>query len=1156
MQYSCQSSISGDQKLPGKAIAMVYIKGLKFRGFKSFRRAEASFPKGLVCLAGPNGSGKSNVTDGIRFALGESSLKALRAKKVSDLINTSCSFGEVTLFIDGEKQYEVKRAIKVEGKDVKTQYKINGKRSTRMLVLEELRQYGLESGAHNIIAQGQVERIIEMSAKERRQIIDGIAGISEYDAKKQEALSELARVDEKINEANLVLGERQIALSELEKQKAEAISFLEAQENFRKAKASLVSAEYSKLSKQHSEVIQKHSEVSAQIAELEHQISVLSSRLNELTAQKKSITDKITSSASREATLDQIADLKEKIGADSATLLAQQKEAKRLELANEENLKQIDSCRHAQKEILLQLQEMQKKLAEVEKEIAKWESGSGTSANQASQIAEKLESISTQIVSLKEQKASAEALLSSAEKMLSMKKQEKERLSAALGTFSEAKLSGEAEIYRKEIAALQEKLDSLFESERKINHSLPELEKQLFAAKDRVATLRASIAPLQSSAALKLVEELKQSGTKGIFGQVSSLISCDTKYALAVEAAAGQRLSYVVVDSSSTALKVIEKLKESKAGRCTFIPLNLPQNKQEELPAKQPGLLGKLSDFIQFDPSFEPAINYVFGDTLLFDKAENAKKFGYGKYRMVTLDGELFERSGTISGGFSRPAYMSRSALEKAEAEAEELKKQKDALFAQLYSIREQMSLLRKQKAEAEVKLKGIELEMKNAQEKKESKKKLEAAILQAEAELNSAEKEILHHKQTIHSIDEKIASLAHQHNLLKASLQAEQEKIRKEDTEANKKLRELHSLRSSLQAQLQAKLQEREKLAKSEAELLSQKEEIKRQLSDCQKFTASLEAEIEEKVRLLKEKEAKLSEMSAANSKLMAKLKEIEEQAAEVAQQAGKLKAEMDKKSKEAIELEIRRQTVETRLADLKASLEEFAGIQTIDASRQELEALMKKSEEIMNSLPSVNLKAPQLYDQKKVEIEEIKARVASLDAEKKAVFNMIDEIEAKKRSIFLSTFASINSNFKKLFSYIFKGEGSLILENTTNPFESGLYIKVKEGSHEKYLDSMSGGEKSLLALLFIFSIQMYKAAPFYILDEADAALDKENSKKLAELLRQLSSKTQFIVVTHNDTLISYADVVLGVTRTEEGSKIVGVQLTSSAQVAHAKKA
>ena len=167
-----------------------------------------------------------------------------------------------------------------------------------------------------------------------------------------------------------------------------------------------------------------------------------------------------------------------------------------------------------------------------------------------------------------------------------------------------------------------------------------------------------------------------------------------------------------------------------------------------------------------------------------------------------------------------------------------------------------------------------------------------------------------------------------------------------------------------------------------------------------------------------------------------------------------------------------------------------------------------------------------------------------------------MMDEIEGKKRAIFLSTFTSVNENFKRLFSYVFPGEGTLLLEQPSSPFESGLLVKVRDESHDKYLDSMSGGEKALLALIFIFSIQMHKAAPFYILDEADAALDKENSKKLANLIKQLAGTTQFIVVTHNDAVLSGADVALGVTRTEDGSKIVGVQLTFAAAVARPKKA
>ena len=241
---------------------MVYIKGLKFRGFKSFCKAEANFPKGYVCLAGPNGSGKSNVTDGIRFALGEGSLKALRAKKVSELINTGCKFAEVTLFIDGEKQFEIRRGIMVKNGEVKTLYRINGKRSTRTLVMEELRPYGLEAGSHNIIAQGQVQKIIEMNSKERRQIIEGVAGISEFDAKKDEAMRELDKVGQKITEATIVLGEREAALTELEKEKNDALEYLSAKDSFNRAMASIANSEHSKLNKSHTDMVQKYIDLS------------------------------------------------------------------------------------------------------------------------------------------------------------------------------------------------------------------------------------------------------------------------------------------------------------------------------------------------------------------------------------------------------------------------------------------------------------------------------------------------------------------------------------------------------------------------------------------------------------------------------------------------------------------------------------------------------------------------------------------------------------------------------------------------------------------------------------------------------------------------------------------------------------------------------
>ena len=213
--------------------------------------------------------------------------------------------------------------------------------------------------------------------------------------------------------------------------------------------------------------------------------------------------------------------------------------------------------------------------------------------------------------------------------------------------------------------------------------------------------------------------------------------------------------------------------------------------------------------------------------------------------------------------------------------------------------------------------------------------------------------------------------------------------------------------------------------------------------------------------------------------------------------------------------------------------------------ASASSDEELLKKSHAIIDSLgTNIYLKAPELYEQKKKDIERLKSSIASLGAEQKSLLSIMEETEAKKCAIFISTFNAVSENFKKLSSYVFPGEGVMRLEYPSDPFNSGIAIRLREGSHEKFPDDLPGGEKPLLAVVFIFAVHMYKAAPFYLLDEADSALDKETSLRLAKLIRKLAEDRQFIVITHNDVLISNADAALGVTRTKEGSKIVGIKL------------
>ncbi|MEM4634022.1 MAG: hypothetical protein QW275_02610, partial [Candidatus Anstonellaceae archaeon] len=986
----------------------------------------------------------------------------------------------------------------------------------------------------------------------RRQIIDQVAGIAEFDAKKEEALRELEKVEQKITEAKIILGEREAALSELEKDKNDALAYLSAKESFSKAQASLANLEYSKLNKSHTELVKKQVELSQEREGFAIQSASLQESIAQLDEQKKQIVQKIGSSESREAALKEIEAIKIQIGTNSATLAEKRKELERLEASKKLLSSQQDAIKKAHKEASQSISKLSDELSSISQSISELEKKEGLSSHD--DFSSQLEICAQKIISAKERLASIEASLQNCKRMQEMRKKEAQQMQAALGSQEEKKTSGEKDLLSKELLTCESAIEELFKREKELNRTLPELDKKIISLKENAATLRASLAPSAVNMALKAVEEMKSSGMKGIYGTVSSLISCDAKYSAAVEAAAGQRLNYVVVDTMDTAVKAIGKLKEKKAGRCTFIPLDTLRQTGSAQKISLQGCLGHILDFVDFDNAFLPAMQYVFSDTYLFDSVQSARKAGIGRARMVCLDGELIEKSGVISGGSQKGSFLSKSSLDKIEAEAENAKKEREEIYAQLYAIRNEMAEKRKEKAAIEVRLKSLEIESSMAAEKEESRKKIQKAIEDINSSLEAIGREERQLSKQKAETSSQLSLLIAEHEELKKKQAEAFEKAKQADDEANKKLREMHSAKSSLQERLSAKRQE---ILRLEAEL-SQKRaeylEVENQVSQCKSEISNLESDIKKNSKLQEEKEKKLSEISSASQKLLSKLNELESQISDLSSQLGKLRTEQEKRNREISELEIKRQVAEQRLADLKATLEQYAGVSTIDASKQELEEISNKSKAIMDSLGNVNLRAPELYEEKKKDIEEIKGRVNSLEMEKNAVISMMDEIESKKRAIFMSTFTSINDNFKRLFSYAFKGEGTLVLEQPSNPFDSGLLVKVRDDGHDKYLDSMSGGEKSLLAIIFIFAIQMYKAAPFYILDEADAALDKENSRKLAELIKQMSGKTQFIVVTHNDTVLSHADVALGVTRTEEGSKIVGVQLTSA--IAKVKKA
>lgn len=1119
----------------------MYISEMKFRGFKSFKKADVSFSNGFVCLAGPNGSGKSNVIDAIRFSLGEMSLKSLRARKVSELINKYCSKGEVTLVLNGEKRYEVRREIRGDGK---VKYRLNGKRVTRTALLEAMRPHGLE-GNHNIIAQGQVERIIEMNPKERREIIDGVAGISEFEEKKKETLSELGKVEQKISDASLVIGERKAQLTELEKERNGAIEYSNASTMLKRCRASLVHIQLEKTEKQHTDLMEKYMKAKGEGERVKSDIAILDKRIGELEKDRAAIVEKIGKGKAREGIFKEVEELKVSIAGDRSKADGKEGEMEKIK----KRIGALEEERKALKEKLSllgkEMEGMNKEAEECGKALEKM--GAGADEKKLKEIAllkEKAEEM-TKAASEKERKVlSLETEVSKLEEINKIKKEEMERVGKEEKIGGRKEKEGEREKLKDEIETLAGKLDALFDEEKKLNAELKPLESRLLEIKEKLAAVRAT--SFQLSPALLLINEMKKKES-GIYGTVYDIVKFDQKYEIAIEAACGQRLSYVVVDNIDTATKAIEELKRRKAGRCTFIPID-----RKVLSAEQEGKqfsssgIGMLIDLVSFDRKFYPALHYVFGDTLLVESVEAAKKTGIGKVRMVTKEGELLERSGVITGGFLKPTVATRAFFSLLEKEEGEVKERREFVNSALYEKREEMTALRRKKMENEVFLKNIEMEMSSGEERwKERAKALEelkTAVKKNEGKMEECREELA-------SLREEIENNGRKRDEIVSKIKHDEEGQRKEESESSKKITDMREKKSSLEASIGAKKSEltmfegRLKTAEGEAELLKKEEkEIGSEVKEIRKRIAENE-------KAKEEKEEKLRELSSSADMLYSKLKEIEDSINAVSTQKGTLCHGENKNSGELQAIEMKKAMAETKLVDLKTEFEGFQNISLIDTSQSELEEMGKKNEVVITNLGNVNMKAPELYDEKKKDIDDMEAKINLLKEEKDAVMRMMEEIEEKKRAIFMETLDGVSKNFKSLFSNILRGEGFLLLEKPSDPFSSGLFIKIKDERGERSIDALSGGEKSLLALVFIFAIQLHKPAPFYILDEADAALDKENSRKLVQLLEKLSKKTQFILATHNDTILSSADIALGVTMTDEGSKIVGVQLTRMKQ-------
>jgi len=567
-----------------------------------------------------------------------------------------------------------------------------------------------------------------------------------------------------------------------------------------------------------------------------------------------------------------------------------------------------------------------------------------------------------------------------------------------------------------------------------------------------------------------------------------------------------------------------------------------------------PGVIGRLIDFVQFDEKYISPMTFIFGDTIVVSDIEIAKDDGLiGKVRMVTIHGDVIEKSNIIQGGYftSKMNLASRKKAVDLENKLNSLIKEKDALSQELVDIREQSSQLRRERGELEAKLKSLEIDSNYELKEHDLREKNLQKAKSLKEENKTYEKEIREEKEqyekTYNNLINKKVKLT---ELRKKKGEIDTLLYSKKDNteeEMNKLLEKIGSIETSI------------KTKNSEISLFyNSREENKNNIEKINSEINRITYQIDEANNKINDIEIKLVhkkiEMEKSSNQIKKLINERDAIQNKIDEQSSKKGEQLMIKQKITQELakyEIKIQNVKERLVDFKAQMTNEP-YEKVEGNINKLKSeLTEKELEIGPMHDKVNLLAPKVYEHKKNEIEGVADKLKQLEKEKEAVVYMINEVEKRKYEVFMETFETINTNFKNLFVQTFERDSAeLVLLKPEDPFNGGLDVKItrmiknsKKPVIER-LESLSGGEKSVVALLLVFAIHMYKPSAFYILDEVESALDMINVKLVANLVKKLSKSTQFLVVSHNDITIAEAEAILGVSRVADGSKIVSLAL------------
>ena len=1155
----------------------MYIEKIVLRNFKSFgKKTEIPFCNGFTVITGPNGSGKSNVIDSILFCLGLStSSKQLRAERLTDLIHNGKKDAEVSVvFSDNGKRYEITRKVKITDKGYYSYYYLNGKSKNLSDIHKFLSHYGILNYAYNMVMQGDVTRIIEMSPFQRRKIIDDVAGISEFDEKKERALEELETVRENIEKLELVISEIASRLSKLEKDREEALKYknlLKEKEEFENYltlheyfsilnSLKKVKRELAKFDRQKDELTQKIPSLNKKIEFYNGELEKIVQKINELGDEKISeLQSKILEYSSnleslrksREFYLDEIKRIESeilkirsglsKINDELESINDEIKEnvLKRMNVAEivESLSREVESLKLRLQEVDREYQEVKSQLVEKKEKVEELREEKSNLLRERDKIIEVLRRIEIEIDEILAENDSLEKARADLEREINEKVNEV------------SKMESETDKIRRKIRELDNKLFSIRSELSELDSEIRNAELELAKVRGKLATIKTYSKPVEF-----LLNAKRRKEISGIFGTVAELGDVEERFLDAIEAAAGSSLQFLVVETEDDAVTAIKYLKERRGGRATFIPLRKIKRFKLNLDKsilRERGVIDYAVNLIQCDRKFSPVFRFILRDTVVVDTIDTARRLMHRDLRMVTLDGDLVEKSGLISGGSKeRGGILLSKELIQKESELEEkllgLKRRREELIGELNETteikREKEADLEKIKHMVDEIMKSIDLTRERISNVQRRIKENEARIKQREIEGGEKKKVLALLTEKINRIESEINSYLSEISEIEKKIgKSEIPRIMSEIEEKNdeysrnreilltidKKLENLENIRERILKELN----EKENILK---ELESRKSELANSVNECDIEISKIQLELgklkEEERHLGKE----LKELRRKRDEILAELRRCEDEKRGI-------EFQMDKIQEKIENLEEKKEILSQSLLSFGEVSVEQKDLPPIDYVRRRLEELNDE----LSEFGDVNLKAITEFEEVKRRRDDLLEKKIVLEREREDIIERIRRYEKRKREVFFEVFNAVCKNFSGIIRELTDGEGELYLDSD-DPFNSGLHIKFKPKSKSYLkLESMSGGEKSLVALALIFAIQMYKPAPFYAFDEVDMFLDGVNVGKVAKMIKKRSSEAQFIVVSLRKPMLECADAVVGVTLgRDHSSQVTGIKL------------